>query len=493
MRVASKSLPRRKFLWGLAAGSVGAALSPSPLLAKTLSSRTGPNFVVILVDDLGYGDLGCYGNTLTHSPNLDRLAAQGLRLTDCYAAAPVCSPARASLLTGRNANRCGIYGHINPYCEMHLTLKEVTVAKLLQGAGYETFMAGKWHLNSRFNTPHEPKPDEHGFAYWMANPSYHEPSMRDPIDFVRNGLRLGKLEGYSCDIVTDEAVYWLKHERDERKPFFMYICYNETHEPIKSPPHMVDLYPVVPTIGEALYRANVTNLDQAVGRLVDQIDRMGLGDNTLVFFTSDNGPEDLGRHPQAWRSYGSAGPLREEKLYLYEGGIRVPGILRWTGRIGAGVTSNEPISGVDVLPSLCELAGIPVPSDRPIDGANFVPIFEGEPVQRETPLFWYYFNALGKARTALRIGPWKILGLIDQPKNLRKWPIAEGHMEIIRNAEISGFELYNLQEDIGETRNLAAKESHRLSAMAELLIKLHREVRTEGPDWPVAQAPDFRD
>ena len=134
MRVASKSLPRRKFLWGLAAGSVGAALSPSPLLAKTLSSRTGPNFVVILVDDLGYGDLGCYGNTLTHSPNLDRLAAQGLRLTDCYAAAPVCSPARASLLTGRNANRCGIYGHINPYCEMHLTLKEVTVAKLLQGA-----------------------------------------------------------------------------------------------------------------------------------------------------------------------------------------------------------------------------------------------------------------------------------------------------------------------------------------------------------------------
>ena len=113
---------------------MGAALSPSPLLAKTLSSRTGPNFVVILVDDLGYGDLGCYGNTLTHSPNLDRLAAQGLRLTDCYAAAPVCSPARASLLTGRNANRCGIYGHINPYCEMHLTLKEVTVAKLLQGA-----------------------------------------------------------------------------------------------------------------------------------------------------------------------------------------------------------------------------------------------------------------------------------------------------------------------------------------------------------------------
>ena len=128
-----------------------------------------------------------------------------------------------------------------------------------------------------------------------------------------------------------------------------------------------------------------------------------------------------------------------------------------------------------------------------IDGTSILSIFEGKSIERKTPLFWYYFNALGKARAALRIGHWKILGLIDLPTNLRKWPIAEGHMDIIRNAEINGFELYNLQEDIGETKNLAEKESQRLGTMAEMLVKLHREVRAEGPSWPVARTPDFRD
>jgi arylsulfatase A len=419
-----------------------------------------PNIVIALCDDLGYGDLECFGHPHIKTPHLNKLASEGMKLTDCYAAAPVCSPSRAGMLTGRTPYRCGVYDWIPENSPMHLRDKEVTVATLLRRSGYATCHVGKWHCNGKFNSGQQPQPGDHGFEHWFATQNNARPTHKDPVNFVRNGRPAGPLTGYSSELIAQEAIDWLTTTWDRSKPFCLFVWFHAPHEPIATSPKFMDMYA---EHDEAIYYGNVTEMDHAFGRVMKALDDMKLRDETFVMFTSDNGPETLKRYRGAHRSFGSPGPLRGMKLHMYEGGIRVPGIVRWPGKTRPATTCREPINGTDVLPTLCDIAAVKVPADQPIDGASMLPIFKGKPIKRDVPLYWRYDKALSKPLTvAMRQGDWKILA----------------------DNAMTQFELYNVRQDIGEQHNLAATEPQRLERMKKTLAKLHAEIDAEGPEWP---------
>jgi arylsulfatase A len=457
-------------------------LAPGGHAAQT--AAPAPSFLILLADDLGYGDIAAYGHPHIRTPNLDRLAAQGLRLTDCYAAAPVCSPARAGLLTGRTPNRTGVYDWIPADHPVHLRRGEVTVAGLLRAAGYDTAHVGKWHLNGKFNAAEQPQPGDHGFDHWFATQNNAAPSHENPSNFVRNGKEVGLLSGYAANLVAREGSDWLRGRTDRSRPFYLQAWFHEPHEPVSSPPELVEKYrSVARNADEAQYFANVENMDRAIGELLRTLDDLGAAENTLVFFTSDNGPETLRRYRGAERSYGTPGPLRGMKLHLYEGGIRVPGILRWPARIQAGQVSAEPVSAVDLLPTVCDLRGIPLPANRPIDGASIAPVFSGKPVERRVPLFWAYYRSLSLPKVAMRDGDWKLVAHWDGPEDPLGGNVNPQSMRLIKTARLTRFELYNLREDPGETRDLAASQPDRLKTLSQRLLDLYLEVQAEGVDW----------
>lgn len=453
------------------------------IVERLVADAPRPNFLIILCDDLGYGDLACYGNTTIRTPHLDRLAEQGVRLTACYSAAPVCSSSRVGLLTGRTPSRVGVYDWIPDGHVMHMPASEITIAALLRDAGYSTCHVGKWHCNGKFNSPEQPQPGDHGFEYWFATQNNAAPTHHNPKNFVRNGKPVGEVEGYSCQIVANEAIGWLRNVRDKEKPFFQFVCFHEPHEPIDSPPDLVAQYPDAKQRGEALYYANVTNMDAAVGRLMAALDDLELADDTLVIFTSDNGPETLNRYQGAWRSHGSPGPLRGMKLHLYEAGIRVPGIIRWPGHAQAGQVVAEPVCSLDFLPTFCELAGTKPPADRVLDGANFLAALDGKPVQRDVPLYWHYFRSIGQPKAAMRVGNHMILGHWDGPSLGPGGSLHPGDMRTIKTAKLVDFELYDLHEDLGEQTDLADSQPQRTNELSRKLIDKYREVQAAGREW----------
>lgn len=478
------------FSWGAIIVVCAAVLSG----ARVTQAADPPNIVVLLCDDLGYGDLGCYGHSTIQTPNLDRMASEGIRLTSCYSAAPVCSSARAGLLTGRNPNRSGIYDWLPDGIPVYLKTDEPTVPGVLRDAGYRTAMVGKWHLNGQFNQPSQPQPDDYGFDHWMATQNNAAPDHENPRNFVRNGRAVGPTERFSCQLVADEALHWLDENAASEDPFYLHVCFHEPHEPVESPQKMVDQYrETAKNEDQAQYFANVTNMDAAVGRILDKLREMGVAGETLVWFTSDNGPETLERYRGATRSYGSPGRLRGMKLHIYEGGIRVPGILWWPGRAAAGTESSVPVSGVDLLPTACELAGIEPPDGKPIDGASLLPILEGQSVRRDRPLFWWYYRALTPPRFALRDGPWKLVAAWDGPL-MREAAQSVGRninpqsIDVVKTAQLTDFALYHLEDDLGETTDLSSKHPEVLQRMRQQAREIYREVQTEAPRWPETAA-----
>jgi len=470
-----------------------------------------PNCLLILADDLGYGDLACYGHPRVQTPHIDRLAAQGLRLTSCYSAAANCSPARAGLMTGRTPSRVGIYNWIPGLCPMHVQRSEITIATLLRNAGYDTCQAGKWHLNGDlipFGTPatralypieglagvpdvktikwpSQPQPWDHGFGHWFATQNNALPNHHDPVNFVRNGKPVGPLRGYAADLVADEAISWMESRRDATRPFFLFLCFHEPHEPIASAKKYTDLYPSDDP-SYAAHHGNITQMDAACGRVLAALDRLKLRQDTLVVFTSDNGPAITGIHP-----HGSAGPLRDKKGSIYEGGIRVPGILRWPGHIQPGTTSDVAVSGVDFLPTMCGLAGIDVPEDRVLDGVSLLPLLRGQPLVRHHPLYWQFHRARSRVKVAIRDGDWKLCAALTSPTPKPSGGIAEGELAALKSAELTGFELYDLKQDVGERRNVAQARPEVLATLRDKLIRLHHEVRAEGPLWPAWEWPRY--
>lgn len=446
--------------------------------ADTAKPARRPNIVIILADDLGYGDLACYGHPRIQTPNLDRFAREGLKLTSCYAAAANCSPSRTGLMTGRTPCRVGVYNWIPMLSPVHVARSEITVATLLRNSGYATAHFGKWHLNGEFNRPSQPQPWDHGFCDWFSTQNNALPNHRNPNNFVRNGQPMGRIEGYAAEIVAQETQSWLQNHQHDTRPFFLYVCFHEPHEPIASAKRFTELYPSDdPSL--SAHHGNVTQLDDAVGRIISTLDELKLRDNTFVFFTSDNGPAITSIHP-----HGSAGPLRDKKGAVYEGGIRVPGIIQWPGHVEAGSVCDEPVSGVDVLPTLCELAGISAPTDRRLDGASFLPVLSEGSINRTQPLYWQFNRSRSMPKVAVRDGRWKLVaGLTGKPL-LPSGGIAEGEMETMKTAELTGFELYDLSTDIAEQTDLKERQPEVFDRLKTSMKKLYREVRAEGPVWP---------
>lgn len=437
------------------------ALSHS-VLAESETSR--PNVVVFLADDMGWGDSATYGHSLIQTPNLDKLASQGVKFTQCYSACGVCSPSRSAILTGRTPYRNGVYRHLSGNHEAHLRSSEITYPKLLQANGYETCHVGKWHLNSKpqFNTSKYPQPGDHGYHYWMATHNNAEPSHRNPNNFIRNGEAVGELQGFSAPLVAAEAARWLKEVRDRSKPFALSIWVHEPHSPIATDPQFSELYD---GHENSVYMGNITQLDYALGLVMMALDAQEVSDNTLLIFTSDNGP--------VAKFGGTTGGLRGGKRSDHEGGIRVPGIARWPGHIKPGTISEVPVIGTDIFATVLDITGIPLPKDRTIDGVSMLPAFAGKPVKRKTPLFWRTHVSPPGDRVALRVGDWKLVG----------------------DETLTKFQLYEIQKDWKETHDLAATMPQKTEEMKRRLFDVWNEIESEGPDhwWKSERQKPVRD
>lgn len=454
-----------------------------------------PNIVIVLCDDLGFGDLGANGHPHIQTPNLDKLAATGFRFTNFYSAAPVCSPSRVGLMTGRSPSRAGVYDWIPESKEpksdgrelVHMQRHEVTLPQLLKEAGYATCMAGKWHCNSQFNSPEQPQPNDAGFDHWLATQNNAGPSHENPVNYVRNGRRVGRMEGFSCQIAVGEVVSWLEKQKEDHpdQPFFVYLPFHEPHEPVASPAELVAQYREVAfSEDQAQYFANVHNVDLAVGQLIASLERLQLRENTFIVFSSDNGPETLNRYKAGNRSWGRTGILRGMKLHTHDGGFHVAGIMNWPAGIKESRVVNSVASSLDLLPTFCELAKASVPTERKLDGISLVPLLKtGEVPERTQPLLWVYFNGINDARVAMRHGPWKVLAQLNGGKFPRLENLTPENLKKAQAAELTDFEIYNVEEDPGETLNLAGHELSNEQELVTLLRNQYSALAADSRAW----------
>ncbi|WPJ95700.1 sulfatase-like hydrolase/transferase [Coraliomargarita algicola] len=435
---------------------LGLCLAALPLLAQAKEAVERPNIVVVMADNMGWGDSGTYGHPTIQSPNLDALAAQGMKFTQGYSAAGVCSPSRSAILTGRTPYRNGVWRHLSGVHQAHLRASEITYPELLREVGYQTCHVGKWHLLSRqqFDNPEYPQVGEQGgFDYWFATHNNADPSHKNPNNFIRNGEHVGELEGYSAPLVADEAIHWINELRDPEKPFVMSVWFHEPHKPIATDIKFSSLYPNE-SERDATYYGNITQLDYALGEVMKALDANGLTDNTLLIFTSDNGPVPS--------SGGDSGGLRGNKRNDFEGGIRVPFLVRWPGHIEPGTVSDTPVIGTDIFSTVLDIVDVPAPQDRTIDGASMLPVFAGKEAKREIPMFWRTHVSSPEDRVAMRLGDWKIVG----------------------NDTLTKFMLFNVQEDSQEKKDLASQMPEKLDEMKRLLVKTWNDINAEGPnEW----------
>jgi arylsulfatase A-like enzyme len=440
-----------------------------PFIASA-QTRNAPNLLLILADDLGYGDPGCYGQRRIATPNLDRLAAAGLRFTGAYAGSAVCAPSRCSLLTGMHTGHCRIRGNRSAAGKrISLEREDFTLAELLRGAGYRTAAIGKWGVGEAET---EGIPTRQGFHRWMgflnqdhALHYFPQSLWRDTAEWFPGGNQGMQQGAYVQDLFVDEALRFLRE--NAAGPFFLYLPFTLPHADSERSRKTGDGY-VVPDHGiyanekwdsaDRGYAAMVSRLDADLGRLLDELKRLKLEENTLVIFLSDNGPANEGRHRATF--FESAGRvegvrLRGHKGQLYEGGIRVPALMRWAGRIQPGTVCDTPWYFPDLMPTLAELAGLPAPSG--LDGQSIVPLLGGGTFSRRNPMYW---ELAGRTpEQALRDGEWKLL----------------------RFGEGRELELYHLGRDPGETRNLAGDHPERATAMRAAM----NDVRTPSPLYPL--------
>jgi arylsulfatase A-like enzyme len=444
-----------------------------PLLVGCSDAQAGPaprpNILFILADDLGYGDLGCYGQKEVQTPTLDRLAQEGLRFTQCYAGCTVCAPSRCALMTGLHTGHCQVRGN----ARYSLKPETRTVAEMLHDAGYTTAVIGKWGLGDPGSTGIPPMK---GFNYSYGYLTHVHAHNYYPDHLYQNGKRI-EIEGnvvkdgvaskkavYAPDLFTREALEFL--DRQGEKPFFLYLAYTSPHannEAGRGPggngmevpddaPYSDRKWPQP----QKNHAAMITRLDRDVGKVLDKLRQRKLEENTIVFFSSDNGPhKEGGADPKFFHS---AGPLRGFKRDLTEGGIRVPMIVRWPGKVKGG-TSNLVGAFWDFLPTAAELAGARPPAE--LDGVSWVPTLLGQGKQKQHDALYWEFHERGFQQAA-RMGQWKA----------------------IRSRADGPLELYDLDKDLGEQKNVARDNPE----VVQRFEKYFQTARTESADWPIRPA-----
>lgn len=429
-----------------------------------------PNIVILIADDLGYGDLGCYGGT-AQTPHLDRLASQGVRFTDFYAAAPNCSPSRVGLLTGRSPSKVGMYNYLAENHPMHLRAEEITIAEMAKMNNYRTGHFGKWHVSCLPQNPdlNQPQPDDQGFDYSFGTANNARPSHLNPSNFIRNGNEVGATDGYSCDLVAREALEWLDDLPSRDAPFLLYVAFHEPHKKVASPPELVKKYSHLPPL-DAEYFANIENMDGAVGKILETLSSDSANNNTIIIFASDNG---------SYRT-GSNGPLLGGKSFVYEGGIRVPGIITWKDKIRPKQVIEEPVGLVDIMPTLCDLMQVQHPNARLLDGVNLMPLLQGSDFSRVKPLSWFFYRTTPEM--AMRIGDYSILGR-NEDATRHTHSTSQPDMDHIKNITLDKFELYNLKNDIGQKRNINYSTLDMGPRYKQQILQRLVEIQNVGPFW----------
>ena len=478
---------RRQFLKAISLGA--AALAALSFGREAARKGRKLNFVFFLIDDMGWKDLGCYGSTFHETPNIDRLAGEGMRFTDAYAACPVCSPTRASIVAGKYPARLGITQWIGgpneptPY-RHYLPLEEVTIAEALKEAGYATGFVGKWHLAP----PGEDNvadfyPDHQGFDVniggdWSGSPpTYFWP-------YERNKRRLetlppgGQAGEYLTDRLTDESLKFL--EANKKRPFLLYLSHYAVHMPIEAKPALIEKYeakadklpetegPKFVTMygryqtrqaqDNPVYAGMVQSVDESVGRVLKKLDELGVADNTAIIFMSDNG--GLSTVPRDAPTCNL--PLRAGKGWLYEGGIREPMIIKWPGVVRPGSVCSEPVTSTDFYPTMLQMAGLPSRPKQHVDGVSLVPLLKGKGKLKRQAVYWHYPHYHGsgsKPSGAVRAGDYKLI----------EW------------YEDNSVELYNLKDDIGEQHDLAAEMPQKAAELRGLLHRWLKQVKAAVP------------
>ncbi len=461
----------KTLLLSLAAAVIGALLQPAAAADK-------PNLIIILADDLGYGDVACNGGKNVVTPNLDRLASEGMRLTSFYVTQGQCSPSRASLLTGCYANRIGIDYVLSPGSKIGLNPREWNIARMCKDGGYATGALGKWHLG---DAP-QFLPTRMGFDSWWGLPYSHDywpkdydgtPSTKKPwppLPLMQNEERIQVIDSLEDQAtltqgVTERAVRFIHDHKDG--PFFLYVAHPMPHVPLAASPAFRG------KSGKGLYADVVMEIDWSVGEIVGAVDREGLAASTLILFTSDNGPwMNFGNHA------GSAFPLREGKGSDWEGGVREPCIFRYQGVIPAGAVRDNIASTLDILPTFAKMAGLKGP-DQDIDGVDIAPLLTGDANADPRREFLFYY---GSTLQAVRRGEWKL----HLPHDYRNYegvaPGRDGYPGETRTGR-TGWELYNMKTDAAERRNVAdlhPQVVQELRAFAEESIKMLGNDKTRG-------------
>lgn len=441
------------------------------LFSSYVVEAAKPNVVMLLADDLGYQDVGCYDGPV-RTPAIDGLAAKGVRFTDFYSGCAVCSPSRATLMTGRHHIRAGVYSWIHDASQnSHLLEREVTLAEILKENGYSTAHIGKWHLGLPTGERKKPTPDKHGFDHWFATWNNAEPSHRNPHNFIRNGKPVGKLNGYSCQLVADEVIDWLDNHCDKDSPFFLNVWFHEPHAPIAAPDDIVEGYGKLKD-KSAIYSGTIDNTDRAIARLLKKLAQIDDPSNTLIVYASDNGSYRDDR----------TGGLRGRKGLNWEGGIRVPGIFSWPGTIEQGVDATNPAGLVDVLPTVCGLLGLGKPAGVHLDGSDLSSVLtgKGDEFARHQPLFWH----LQKSRpiVAMRDGQYSLVADPDYELSTNNM-FQEAWIPKVKSGGYRNFQLFDLTTDPNQTTNIADKHPALLARLKNKLLKINASIMSDGHDW----------
>lgn len=441
-----------------------------------LSAANKPNIILCMADDQGYGDVGYYGNEVIKTPVLDSMSRTGLRFDRFYAAAPVCSPTRGSVMTGRHPNRFGCFkwGHT-------LRPQELTIAEAVKQAGYSTGHFGKWHLGScRAESP--ASPGNSGFDVWASAPNFYD---NDPL-LSNNGI-VKRHPGESSMVTVEAALDFINEQVKQDRPFLAVIWFGSPHTPHIASEHNQSLYPNE-TKQVANYLGEVTGIDNAMGKLRKELGHLGIADSTLLWYTSDNGAQDPAKQ------FGSTGGLRGKKATLYEGGIRVPTIIEWPSVITKNRITDVPCNTVDIYPTIVDLLGVEIEHQPILDGVSILPLIEGKPFQRTKPMGFWDYAAPGIPRRAEQMlallqkeqetGAKPGVDVTSEGAITKKYDLddfrgasawMDGPWKLLRqpnrkkNASPFNYALFNLDKDRNEETNLADKYPERVKVMTESL------------------------